>query len=134
LDSARSELNRLEHALTATVEREQRGRRLLAASVQTGQLPDRQAAMEETHSAGRHAEALGPRIEAKGDEVLDRHEKFLFKRVERRQAETLIIESEAREAIEAERRSQQSIDEWYSSRLYREGADAEASRPSTAPE
>ena len=52
-----------------------------------------------------------------------------MKRVERRQAETLIHETEAQEVIESGRRGQQSLDDWYSSRLYRdgksEGGDAE---------
>ena len=48
-----------------------------------------------------------------------------MKRVERRQAETLIRESEAQEAIETDRRSQQALDNWYSFRQYREGAEAE---------
>ena len=44
-------------------------------------------------------------------------QEFLAKRVERRQAETLIEETEAREAIEADRRNQQSIDDWYLNRM-----------------
>jgi hypothetical protein len=55
-----------------------------------------------------------------GEEVTDRREEFLLKRVERRQAETLIQEIEAREAIEDGRRGQQALDDWYSSRLYRD--------------
>ena len=134
LESALGDLRQLENALESTVKRAHSGRRLVGASVHSGKLEDRLAGLEETRSASLHAAALGPAIDGMGEEVTDRRQVFLSKRVERRQAETLIIESEAREAIEAERRSQQSIDEWYSSRLYREGADAEASRPSTAPE
>jgi hypothetical protein len=55
---------------------------------------------------------------------MDRRQEFLSKRVERRQAETLIAETEAREAIVDGRRTQQSFDDWYSSRLYRD-ADKE---------
>jgi flagellar biosynthesis chaperone FliJ len=117
LEFANGELNRLEHALTATVEREHRGRRLLAASVQTGQLPDRLAGIEEARSAVSQAVVLMPRIENSKEKVIIRRQEFLLKRVERRQAETLIEESEARDTIEAERRGQQSLDEWYSSRF-----------------
>jgi hypothetical protein len=60
---------------------------------------------------------------------MERREEYLLKRVERRQAETLIQETEARDAIVDGRRGQQTLDDWYSSRLYRdgdkEGADAE---------
>jgi hypothetical protein len=52
--------------------------------------------------------------------------------VERRQAETLIAETEAREAIVAGRRGQQSLDDWYSSRLYRAPGKEEADTEPTA--
>jgi hypothetical protein len=69
---------------------------------------------------------LEPRIEAKEEEVEALRQEFLLKRVEHRQAETLIQETEAREAIEAGRSSQQRLDDWYSSRLFRQGAEAGA--------
>jgi len=127
LESALGELHRLEHALAVTNERERRGRSLVQAGVQTGQLEDRLAGLEESRSAGIHAAALAPRIDGMGEEVAERRREFLSKRVERRQAETLIQEAEAQEASEAERRGQQALDNWYGSRLYREsdkeGAD-----------
>jgi hypothetical protein len=123
LELAVGELNRLEHALTATLERERRGRRLVEASVQTGQVVDRIAGFEETRSAGSHNLALKPRIEFQGEEVTTRREEFLEKRVERRQAETLIQATEAQDAVDADRRGQQSLDDWYSSRLYRKAAE-----------
>jgi flagellar biosynthesis chaperone FliJ len=120
LESALGELHRLEHALAANFERERRGRSLVQASAQTNQLTDRLAGLEETRSAILHAAALGPRIDGLGEEVTDLRKEFLAKRVERRQAETLIRETEAREAIVDGRHSQQSLDDWYSSRLYRD--------------
>lgn len=129
LESALGELHRLEHALVATFERGRRGRSLVQSSIQTGQLMDRLAGFEETRSADLHAVALGPRIDAMGVEVTERREAYLLKRVERRQAETLIQETEAQDAIVDGRRDQQKLDDWYSSRLYRdvdkEGADTE---------
>lgn len=127
LESALGELNRLEHALTATFARERQGRRLVEASAHTNQLMDRLAGLEETRSAASHAVALGPRVDAKGEEVTVRRQEFLLKRVERRQAETLIQETEAREAIEADRRGQQLLDDWYGSKQYREGSESEPS-------
>ena len=125
LESALGELHRLEHALVATIERKHRGRSLVLSTANTGQLTDRLAGLEETRSAA----ALEPRIDGMGIEVAGRRKEFLLKRVERRQAGTLIAETEAQEAIEDGRRGQQSLDDWYSSRLYRvgnsEGADAE---------
>jgi hypothetical protein len=132
LESALGELSRLESALTATIERDRRGRRLVEASARTGQLPDWLAGLEETRSASRQAGTLEPRIDATKEDVTARREEFLFKRVERRQAETLIQETEAQEAVEAARHGQQTLDDWYSSRLYGERAKAEL--PSTAVE
>ncbi len=129
LESALGELHRLEHALAATIERKHRGRNLIQPTANISQLTDRLAGLEETRSADSHAAALEPRIEGMGVEVASRRQEFLLKRVERRQAETLIAETEAQEAIEDGRHGQQSLDDWYSSQLYRvgnsEGADAE---------
>jgi len=127
LESAVAELHGLEQARCAAMERERSGRRLLGsggvAADPMEQLTDRIAAGEETQAGARHRAALAPRIEAMEDEVLDRRQAFLAKRVERRQAETLVAESETEAELEAGRRGQQSMDEWYSSRLYRERPD-----------
>ena len=120
LESALGELRHLEHALAATFDRKRRGRSLVQSSAQTGELMDRLAGLEETRSASLHASALGPKINAMGEEVRVRRQAFLLKRVERRQAETLIEETEAREAVETGRRGQQALDDWYSSRLNRD--------------
>jgi hypothetical protein len=92
-------------------------------------LPDRLAGLEEARTADRIVSVLEPRIKAQEEEVVARRQEYLLKRIERRQAETLIQESEAREAIEADRRGQQSLDDWYGARQYREGADAGAPKP-----
>ena len=62
LESALSDLRRLENALEKTVVRARSGRRLVGTSAHSGELEDRQAGIEETRAAGRHAEALKPRI------------------------------------------------------------------------
>jgi flagellar biosynthesis chaperone FliJ len=129
LESALGELHSLEHAMATTFERGRRGRRLIDVSVQNGQLADRLAGIEETRSASRHAEALEPRIDATGEEVRELRKEFLSRRVERRQAETLIRKTEAREAVEDGRRGQQTLDNWYSSRMHSGGADAESPAP-----
>ncbi|MGA2168053.1 MAG: hypothetical protein ABSG62_07550 [Terracidiphilus sp.] len=131
LESALSQLNRLEHALAATAERDRRGRRLVDASARTGELPDRLAGLEETRAAGRHAAALAPRIADAELGVAARRREFLLKRVERRQAETLIQEAEARDAVEAGRREQQALDDWFRNRLHGEEAQAEPSASAT---
>lgn len=129
LESALGEFSRLQGVLTATTERERRGRRLVEAGVRAGQLPDRLAGLEETHAAVRLLAVLGPRIAAKENEVAAMRRQFQSKRVERRQAETLIEDAETQQAIEAERRSQQALDDWYGSRQYcKDGHSAETKR------
>ena len=123
LENALGELSRLENALTAATARDHRGRRLVESSAHSGQLADRIAGIEEVRIAKRHAELLGPRIENKAEEVTERRQAYLEKRVERRQAETLISETEARDAVETNRRSQQGIDDWYRNRLHQNAAE-----------
>jgi hypothetical protein len=131
LESAIGELNRLEHALAATAEQDRRGRRLVEVSARSGELPDRLAGLEETRAATRHAAALAPRIAMVEFDVATLRQEFLGKRVERRQAETLIRETEARDAIEAGRHGQQALDDWYRFRLHRAETGAEPDHPAT---
>ena len=127
LESALVELHRMEQSLAASVERGRRGRNLVTASVNTGELPDRIAGIEEARHALRCAEVMTPRIAATELDVAARRLEFLEKRVERRQAETLIRETEARDAVAAGRRDQQAIDDWYSTTLPRNFKDGEPS-------
>ena len=129
LDSALSELNRLERAMATTSERDRRGRRLVETSARTGELADRLAGIEETRAAVRHAGALAPRIADSELDVAGLRQDFLVRRLERRQAETLIQEAEAQDAIEAGRHTQQGLDDWYGNRLHREYAEAEPPDP-----
>ncbi|MGA7342749.1 MAG: hypothetical protein WBE72_01930 [Terracidiphilus sp.] len=132
LESALGEVKRLEAALEAASERGRGGRRLVSASALSGELADRVAGLEETRAAQRKTAALGPQIEDAEQEAAARRDLFLLKRVERRQAETLIQEAEARDAIEAGRRGQQSLDDWFLNRLRHAGAEAEPARETAA--
>lgn len=125
LESAMGELHRLEAALDASHERERRGRGLVTASARGGALQDRWAGVEESRAAGSYAAALGPMIAEAEQDVVRVRAEFLGKRVERRQAETLIEEAEAREAVEAARRGQQALDDWHSSRRHRQERETE---------
>jgi hypothetical protein len=119
LESASGELHRLEHALSATGERDRRGRRLLESGLRKGELRDRLAGLEEERAAARLVAVLVPRIELSESEVFRLRQEFLSKRVERLQAETLIKETEAQDAIESGRRSQQVLDDWFRSKQFR---------------
>jgi hypothetical protein len=134
LEVAIGDLGRLTNAQEATVERGQRGRRLVGSSAVTGEFTDRLAGLEETRAAERLAIALAPRIAIADEEVVNRREDFLAKTVERRQAETLIEEAEARDAVDAERKSQQALDDWFRNRLHRSGLEARQSRAGASAE
>jgi hypothetical protein len=132
LESALAELNRLERALAAAAERDLRGRRLVETSARTGELADRLAGLEEGRTASRHAAALAPRIAEAELDVAELRQEFLARRVERRQAETLIQEAEAQDVIEAGRHGQQALDDWYGNRLHREETEAQPNRLATS--
>jgi flagellar biosynthesis chaperone FliJ len=134
LESAVGKLAHLERALTATHGRAQRGRLLVHASAQSGELPDRLAGIEETHAAKRRAEALAPRIADARLEVENLRQVFLAKRVECRQAETLIHEAEVRDALEADRRNQQGLDDWYLNRLHARKHAGDSGKPAASME
>lgn len=120
VESALVELRRLEHALSASVERGRRGRRLITLSARNGELPDRVAGAAEMGIANAHAAALTPWIAEAEGQVSDLRDEFLLRRVERRQAQTLIDETEERDRVDAARRGQQALDDWYGSRLHGE--------------
>lgn len=132
LESALTELHRLERAQALAVERGRGGRRLVASSALSGlvgeQLIDRLAGLEESLAASRAVTVLAAHAVVAERNVTARREEFLSKRVERRQAESLIRKAEAADAIEAGRRSQRSLDDWYLNRLHRAGTDAEADK------
>ncbi len=133
LESALGELRNLQNTLAATVERARRGRRLVGVSAHSGELADRLAGLEETRAAGRHATALTPRIADAELDVVALRREFLARRVERRQAETLIHETEVQDNVEAGRRGQQALDDWFGNKMHRAGAGAEPAA-SAAPE
>ena len=113
LETAQSELACLEQALSARGEQEQNGRRWLASGLQSGDLADRVAGLEEIQTGKRIASALKPQIDQSASRVEECREAFLAKRVERRQAETLVKAAEGEATIEANRKAQQGLDDWY---------------------
>jgi flagellar export protein FliJ len=132
LEAAVGDLRLLEQSWAAAVERSRSGRQLVTASAGSGNLTDRWAGLEEARAGTRRASQLMPRIADAKSVVGARRQEFLSRRVERRQAETLIEEAEAREAVEARRRGQRTLDDWYLNRLRRiergagnRGADGE---------
>lgn len=126
LEASLGDLHTLQHALAATTERDRRGRGLVQAGALNGEIRDRTAGLEETRAADRFALVLGPRIADAEQDVMSLREDYLDKRVERRQAETLIEEATARDALDADRRSQQALDDWFGNRRHGEAVEEKA--------
>ena len=105
--------------MAATEQRDRAGRRLVAASASTGELEDRLAGLEETRAAHRQAAALATRITEAKLRASARQGEFLSKRIERKQAETMIGKTEAEDKIQAGRRAQQGLDDWFLGRARR---------------
>lgn len=111
--TAQSELVRLEEALKLCGQEERNGRSWMAVGLQSGDLADRLAGIEEIKRSRRGAVAMRPLIDQSTLRVEECRAAFLDKRVERKQAKTLVEVAETREAIEVNRKSQQSLDDWY---------------------
>ena len=118
LESALGELAELKRAREAAGETERQGRALVGASAGSGNIVDRRAGLVEMEAARRRARRLAPRIADSQLEAGRRRQEFLDKRVERRQAGTLIEKAEAREEMETDRRNQRAIDDWFGARRH----------------
>ena len=123
LESAVSRLHGLMRARDAAGVRERDGRALAGSAVVSGDLADRQAGHVEAEAARKIRRMLAPRIEATAMETARLRQDFLDKRVQRRQAETLIEEIETQEAAASGRREQQELDDGDGSRKHREHAE-----------
>jgi len=119
LESALGELHTLERACEAAHESERQGRAWVGASVESGEIADRQAGLVEAEAARKRARVLQPRIAKSEMEAALRRAEFLDKRLERRQAATLIEATEVRDKIESDRRGQRDIDDWFGAQRHR---------------
>jgi hypothetical protein len=117
LESAQREQASIARALDGAREQERRGRRLTIHGVECDELPDRLAGIEEVQAGKRRAMELELRMAQISQRVEELRVAYLEKRVERRQAETLVNNANEREAVEADRKAQQSLDDWYLTRV-----------------
>jgi hypothetical protein len=129
LETTLGELELLKMARHAAAERERQGHALTETGAKSGDIADRQAGLVEADGAHRRALVLAPRIAASEFESNERRREFLDKRVERRQAETLLEKTEAADAMESERRSQSVIDDLYGARRHHSAKDLESRSP-----
>jgi len=116
LETALSELARMEQSLADAGARERAGRELVNASARSGEVTDRIAGIEESRNARRRAAWLAPRVESAKIAVASLRDGYLEKRARRRQAETLAARQRAQEEAAKLRRGQQALDEWHLNR------------------
>ena len=125
LEAALARLQVLEHARHEAAEMERQGRARVIESASSGELADRVAGLVQSDAARARMKMLEPRIAAAEIETFDRRREFLEKRVERRQAATLIEQATARDELEQERRIQGTIDDQFATRIHRQAHEQE---------
>ncbi len=125
LETASQQLRNLEKARDAALAREGQGRALTKRSVELGELLDRISGLVETAAGRSQAHSLSSQIEVSEAERFRLQQELFEKRTERRQAETLVEETQALDATAEDRRSQQALDDWYGSRRFRARQDEE---------
>lgn len=130
LESATEELRRLEAARAASLALEKCGRALVRSGAHSGEIAERVAGLEETRLAVRRGEVIAGWIVEAQAVTETRRAEFLNKRVERRQAETLVEESEKRDEREGQKHAQRTLDDWYSARLAMRDRPADVQKPS----
>ncbi|HEX8812060.1 MAG TPA: hypothetical protein VF742_08720 [Terracidiphilus sp.] len=133
LESALAELHQLEDALARATTRERDGRSSFAASVLDREPDERtvdlQSSRIESAIGQKHLQVLTPRVSRAEVQTTMRRQEFLLKRMERRQAETLIQETETADAVEAVRQSQRKLDEWFLARTRNVRQDSTSTSP-----
>lgn len=113
LESAQAEHARLNVALTDAIRRERDGRLLFTDGVCREDLDVRWMGLKEEDVGRRKGAVLQRPIQQSEQAVETLRAALLEKRVERKQAETLVRAAEARELLEEDRRTQQGLDSWY---------------------
>jgi hypothetical protein len=130
-ESAIAELRQLETALEVASTREGNGRALVSRSVMTGETQDRSFAVEEIAIAVRISTVLKARVRGAAENIQRIRDEFLHKRLEKRQAETLLESALEREASLAQRKMQLALDEWTRLRRSEESVNGIESAHST---
>jgi hypothetical protein len=128
LDASLAELRRLQLAIRGAAQQGRRGREIMVRGLRTGSLDERIAGLEEEASSERLSSALSIWIQELQSKIDALRDVYRGKSLERRQAETLVNEAEARSQIETARREQSGLDDWYGNRTHARNRDK--SRPS----
>lgn len=120
LGSALGEMKTLKNVESAVLVRARQGRELITESARSGRNDDRHAGLIEGQTAEKQRSLVEQRIMAAEERTSLLRQDVLKKRIECRQAETLIDITEERLALETSRRDQRGLDDWFASRKFRE--------------
>jgi flagellar biosynthesis chaperone FliJ len=120
LEAALNEVRRLEAALETVERRARTGRELIRRAAETGEILDRVIGLAELQGAYQAVESLQDDLEEARARVSAAQEDFLARRVEHRQAKTLVEDALMRARVVQERRNQQETDDWHRARSLRE--------------
>lgn len=121
LELAVAERNRAQQEIALAARRQALGRSNFAAGIVEQNRLARAAGLFEAEEAHRQRLRLHPQLEAADAAVARQQAEFLLRRTGRRQVETLVENEHDKAEIEAGRRAQQMLDDWYGRRTAREG-------------
>ena len=113
LESAEAALRPLEMALAATQSSAHLGREWVVRSAQNGDAYDRIAGVEQTRASESAAAWIAAEKAAAEDEAAARKVEFLADYRRRKQTESLLNAAETQGDKEAEKRSQEALDDWH---------------------
>lgn len=127
LQAALGELHGLKSAMKSAFGRLMQGRSLLKQSLLSGDMAARLSANEEIAGSRRLVNAFSSRIHGAGAVVEKLRDDLLAKRLERRQAGTLLASIIEQQELQERRRAQVALDDWYRSQQV--AAKPRGSRP-----
>lgn len=113
LEEAKQRLQQIDVAIERSGEQRVQGRVLITESIVRGSVADRVAGLEEIECAKRKAGALRSARTRVEEQLRLSRDKFLSKRMERRQAEAVLDASLQEEAWSVARKSQSELDDWH---------------------
>ncbi len=120
LELAVAERNRTQQVIALAARRQALGRSNFAAGIVEQNRLARAAGLLEIEDARKQCLRLHPRLEAADAEVARQQAEFLLRRTGRRQVETLAENEQDKAEVEAGRRAQQMLDDWYGRRKTKE--------------
>ena len=116
LESAVGQRSRIERELETARARQAQGRRRFVAEAGNGETVGWMAALVQMEQARTHGDRIEGSLAAAEAEVARQRQEFMERRVDREQVETLLDGAHREAEIEAGRRAQQMLDDWYGRR------------------